>query len=662
MTFDLLISSGIIFCLAGTLFSAAVGATGGRSGGSHRASQGILMASNAVGALAALSFFWRGMHSLSLFTLPFFFHTAFVLDDLSAVFFLIVSGVSAITALFAIRYVEAYRDAYDVRSLDCITAIFVFGMQTVVLATTVAGFMFFWETMSIASFFLVMTDRKDASIKAAFLYLTMTQLGAGALMAGFFLLGNGTMLVDFATVAGSAALLPRSVILSAFALLFFGFGSKAGLVPFHVWLPEAHPRAPSHVSALMSGVMLKIALYGFLRCTLFLLPPLPSIAGLIVLAVGLLSGLFGVLHAVVDRDIKRTLAFSSIENLGLIFTMVGTSMFAAAEGLPALAGVALAAGMFHAVNHALFKSGLFLCAGTIVKETHVQSLESMGGLAKRMPLFTGAFCALSLAASALPPFGAFFGEWAFLQGLIEGMDGVPMMAGGVLIVTLAGVVFIGGLAVFAMVKLFAIASLGAPRTESAARAREPDVSANAPVLAFAALALLAGIVSPLVLGSFSPQWIVVARPAAVAIGAGMVSPSALLIALLGILIASVAATRIFGNRRRRMCHVWDCGQPVHAGMEYTATAFSAPIRFFFRFLLHHRKTVTAVPLLPENPWIARRTMTINDDALWFDALYRGVARSLFWLSTQAKRVQNGVIQFYLLLIFLALILSLLITT
>lgn len=664
MTTDAFIPNGIAFCLAGTLLSGAA-AVCGRGVFTHRASQGILILSNAVGALAALAYLLTGKSSLVLFKLPFLFHTAFMLDGLSAFFLLLVTVVTCLVGIFAIRYVEAHRDAYDIRSLNVTAALFIFGMQAVLLATTIAGFMVFWETMSVASFFLVMTDRKDASMKAAFLYLTMTQLGASALLAGFFLLGNGTMFVDFSMIAEHSTTLSPSMILAAFALLFFGFGSKAGLVPFHLWLPEAHPRAPSHISALMSGIMLKIALYGFLRTTLFVLPPLPATVGFAVLVIGLLSGLFGVLHAVVDRDIKRTLAFSSIENLGLIFTMVGLSMFARAQGLQALAGVALAAGLFHAGNHAIFKSGLFLCAGTIVQTTHEQNLESMGGLAKVMPIFTMAFCILSLAASALPPFGAFFGEWVFLQSIVGTLHGGdPLFVKGVLVMTLAVVVFVSGLAVFAMVKVFAIASLGAPRSPGASRATEPPASANAPVIALAALTVLVSVFSPMAFQRLSPSMMRIAgEPLPVlSIATDSLSPAALLLALLALLIVSVMFTIALGNRRRRACHVWDCGQPVHAGMEYTATAFSAPIRFFFRFLLHHRKTVVAVPVVPTNPWIATRTMTINADSLWFDTLYRWIARLLFWLSTQAKRLQNGVVQFYLFLIFLSLVLSLLLTT
>ncbi|TSC79922.1 MAG: NADH dehydrogenase (quinone) [Candidatus Peregrinibacteria bacterium Gr01-1014_25] len=661
MTLHTSIASGIFVCLLGTLLSSLVGACG-RSAGAHRISQILLALSNAIGALAALAFFFADTPVLPLIHLSLLFPTTLGLDHLSALFFLIVTGMSSVTALFAIHYVESERDTYNVRSLDCIAALFVLGMQMVPLTPSVAGFMLFWEVMSIASFFLVMADRKDASIKAAFLYLTMTQLGASALLAGFFLLGDGTIFPDFAALAQHARTASDDTILFAFALLFFGFGSKAGLVPFHLWLPEAHPRAPSHISALMSGVMLKIALYGFLRTVLFLLPPLPVIAGMAVLALGLLSGLLGVLHAVVDRDIKRTLAFSSIENLGLIFTMVGLSMIARANGLSVLAELALAAALFHAVNHAIFKTGLFLCAGAIVQGTHAHSLEAMGGLAKTMPRFTVAFCSLALAASALPPFGAFFGEWMFLEGIVGTLKEGGMMLQGLLLVALAAVVLISGLAIFAMVKLFAIACLGAPRSPGAAHAKEPAALLTAPLFALAILALGMGLLSPAVLSFLSPAHvgIVASRLPTVAVATGRLSPLTAFLALAAILLVCIMLVRMAWSGRRRLSHVWDCGQEVNAGMEYTATAFSAPIRFFFRFLLHH-KTVVATPVVPTNPWIVRQSMTVHaDTSIRFATIYGYVARILLWLSAQAKRLQNGIVQFYLLLMFLALVLSLII--
>ncbi|MDO8648857.1 MAG: proton-conducting transporter membrane subunit [Candidatus Peregrinibacteria bacterium] len=658
---DLLVSRGIIFCIVGTLLSGIVG-LGGSTSFWHRASQALLVLSNVIGILAAVSFFSSGADTLPLFRLPFLFHTTFVLDKLSGLFFLMTTTVTSLVGLFALRYVEGYRESYNIRALDMTAALFIFGMQTVLLTTNIAAFMLCWEVMSVASFFLVMTDREEASMKAAFLYLTMTQLGASALIAGFFLLSHGSGLVDFATIASTARMLPASTIVFAFALLFFGFGSKAGLVPFHLWLPEAHPRAPSHISALMSGIMLKIALYGFLRVVLFLLPPLPAAAGLVVLTIGLLSGLFGVLHAVVDRDIKRTLAFSSIENLGLIFAMIGLGMYANSIGLDALAGIAVAAALFHSANHALFKSGLFLCAGAIVQETHTHRLEAMGGLAKAMPLLTGAFCLLALAASALPPFGTFFGEWTFLEAIIGALPKSPLPTKGILLITLSGVVLVSGLAIFAMVKLFAIASLGLPRSVAASHAKEPTVWINAPILIFVALSLLAGISSSYMLHALSPALIgfLPARASSMTVATGRLSPPALFLLLLIVLVLTVMVTRLCGNRLRRSSHVWDCGQPVDASMEYTATAFSSPIRFFFRFLLHHRKTVTSVPLVANNPWIAKHSMSVNADSVWFDTLYGWIASLLLWLSTQAKRLQNGIIQFYLLLIFLTLVLSLLV--
>ena len=272
------------------------------------------------------------------------------------------------------------------------------------------------EVMSMASFFLVMSDRSHDSIRAALLYLIMTHLGAAAILIAFLLLAQGSLFVDFSTLADMSWTAPVWMLWTAFSLFFFGFGSKGRTCAVPCMASEAHPSAPSHVSALMSGVMLKVALYGFLRVLLFILPPIGVAASLLILGFGLLTALYGVLYAVVDRDFKRTLAFSSIENIGLIFTMLGVAFFASSQGLQALYQTTLVAAVFFMIAHAIFKSGLFLASGLIVRAVHSRNLELMGGLAKRLPLFSVLFCVLCLAAASLPPFGPFFGEWMFFQG------------------------------------------------------------------------------------------------------------------------------------------------------------------------------------------------------------------------------------------------------
>lgn len=630
---------GIPFPLLGTALAGLI-ALLGRTRTGHRAAMCVLAVAAAAGAWSAGRALVGG--------------AAFGPSAVSPVFFLILNVVACVVAAFAVSYGDRYRDTYDLRSLGALTAAFVLGMQGVVLAPTPFLFLLCWELMSVASFFLVMADGKDESIGAALFYLVMTQLGAGALMAGFSLLSAGDVFAAFSQVGAAARGLPGETQLLAFVLLFFAFGSKAGLWPFHVWLPAAHPQAPSHVSALMSGVMLKMALYGFLL-SLPLFPALSPAWGTAVIAVGMVTAVYGVLYAVVDRDIKRTLAYSSMENLGLLFVMVGVGMRAQAAGSAALAGGAYAAVLVHAAAHALFKSGLFMGAGTVIAAVHDRSLEKMGGLAKRMPRFSAAMLVLALSAAALPPSGAFAAEWLLLQHIVSSLAAAAPIEQGILVAVLAGVALVGGLAVFAMVKLFGIAFLAQPRSDHAAHAGEPAAGLSWPVIAAAALTLVLGIGAPAAVRLFAAGARVPASGGALTGGTATLMP--LLAAACGAVLLAVLffLRRLLSNAaNERSYHTWDCGQPVTPGMEYTATAFSGPIRFFFRTLLRRDKTVTAAPVVATNPWIAVRTFTLDIRRVWYDWLYAPVIAAALFVSTWVRRLQNGVIQFYIALIALAL--------
>lgn len=648
MDVSTLIQLGILFSLSGTLLAGVIGLLIHNAFGRHL-TYGLLALANLIGAIACLLFLKGGEVGVVM-----------GLDVLSAIFYLIVTIVTTLCSLYAIAYIERYKETYHLPSLAIATSLFVLGMQTVLLATNIIGFMICWEVMSIASFFLVMADRQKASIKAALLYLVMTHLGAGALLGGFFILSNGAILASLSDLQITAQSLSVGSWSLAFILLVFGFGSKAGLVPFHVWLPEAHPQAPSHISALMSGVMLKVALYGFLRI-MPVFPVMPAWFGMTLLVLGLASAIFGVLYAIIETDIKRTLAYSSIENIGLIFIIIGVAFFSISQGQYVLAELCLIAAIFHSFMHAIFKSGLFLTAGTIISETHTRNLEAMGGLAKRMPMLTGAFCVLALSAAALPPFGAFYGEWMFLQSLVTVLPllGTNALFAGVIVAALIGVAFVGGLAIFAMVKLFAIASLGEPRSEQAAHAKEPKGLLSAPILFLAALMIVFGALAPNVFSLLKADALVgfeTFAPSLQIPSSASISPLILFCALLALLLLVWLARRMLSNaKNERLYHTWDCGQPITAGMEYTATAFSAPIRFFFRMLLRTRKAVTATPILETNRWIARRTMVLESRSIFMEYLYLPIEFGLTWTSKQVRKIQNGSIQLYLALIFITLI-------
>ncbi|MBI4256596.1 hypothetical protein HY626_00900 [Candidatus Uhrbacteria bacterium] len=646
---------------ASLLFTSLSGvvALSGRSLLFHKLSQVSLAVSGVLGLIASFKIFLAPETGLQILLEFAEFFPVFQLDLFGAIFFSLVSLVSVLCAVYAGSYLRSYQETYHLPSLNALVAAFVLGMQIVILSQTPLAFMTGWEVMSIASFFLVMSDRSQDSIRAALLYLIMTHLGAAAILAGFLFLAQGSLFTDFSTLASMARIVPSWVLWTCFGLFFFGFGSKAGLVPFHVWLPEAHPAAPSHISAFMSGVMLKVSIYGFLRVLLFILPPIGTSASLIILGFGLLSALFGVLYAVVDRDFKRTLAFSSIENIGLIFTMIGVAFFASSVGLVGLYEVAIVASVFFAISHAIFKTGLFLVSGVVVRAVHSRNLEKMGGLAKPLPAFSVFFCVLALAAASLPPFGSFFGEWMFFQGLLQNVSSTSVLVSAVLIFTFALVVLVGGLAIFAMVKLFALSMLAEPRSAHAREVHELPSSGELFSVGVCALAIFAlGLYAPTVL-TLIGGGAMTASPRELSVGSATIQPSLILWLLLGSVVLVWVGRRLTSRvKHEREYHGWDCGQPIDASMEYTATAFSAPIRFFFRLILRTKKQIATQPVVASNPWIVSHTSTLNMRSIWMDFGYVPVGRFLLGVAEQVKKVQSGNIRFYLFLIFATIILTL----
>ena len=642
--------------LASALLSALSGAFSDRKV-FHLMSQFFLCLSGILGTIVGVSTFAAGSLVVASWNNALFFSSGFVLDSFGAIFYTIVSAITAIVAVYAATYGEASRTTYALRPLNFATGLFVLGMQLVILASTPILFFFAWELMSLSSFFLVMNDRTHQSIHAAVQYLIMTHLGAAAILAGFFLLSSGAVLTSFQQLA-SAPPISSGVFTLAFVLFLFGFGSKAGLVPFHEWLPQAHPQAPSHISALMSGVMLKVAIYGFLRVCLFLFPSIPASASLAIIGLGLLTALYGVLYAVIDRDIKRTLAFSSIENIGLIFTMIGVSFYAFAHGMEMLANIALLAALFHSISHALFKSGLFMTAGVLVHATHTRDLEKMGGLAKRMPWMSVVFCLLALAAASLPPFGPFFGEWVFIQSLVASLVSASPTVVFVLVVVLSVVALCTGLALFAMVKLFGISMLGEPRSPEAESVHRPSLGLVLPIGLTTALLILLGIFSSQVMYFIDNRWFASGMSLVMTDGTTQIVPWGVLIGMIVAFSVVWIVKHLWAQKRERVYHTWDCGQPVDASMEYTATAFSAPIRFFFRLILRTRKTLTVQPIVSTNAWIAKRTFTLDLRSIWSDYLYQPLGHFFERSSQQMKRIQNGNIQFYLFLLFTTLFVTL----
>ena len=664
---EVLVRAGLLSGFVGSL-GAAVIAAGAGSRRARAASHAVLAVAAAAGVAAAFVYLSAGLPALPLGASALFFGAALAVDRLSAFFLLLLHLVVLVSSWFGWRYTELERHKYPARAVLPLTAVFVAGMQGVLLSTGLAGFLLFWETMSIASFFLVMADGREESRRAALLYLAIAQFGAGALLVGMGLVSGGNLFATFATVGESAGRLDGGPAALAAFLIVFACASKAGLTPLHAWLPEAHPRAPSHVSALMSGAMLKVAIYGLLRFTSSCWPDLSAPWGAGLLLLGLGGAVKAAIHANLDRDVKRVLAWSSVENVGLIFAMLGFSIVLDARGAAAAADVVRAAMFLHILAHALFKSGLFLAAGATAVTAGSLKIEELGGLANRMPRLSAGALALSLAAASLPPFGAFAAEWLLLQGSLAALAAGDPGAATAAVFVLLGLGLVAGLAVFAMVRLFGLVFLAEPRSSAARAAVEPESALRGPVLAAAALVLALGVLSPWMSPLLPPgtggRVLAVIPPTAGAsagphVPADLRPAAALALALAGAGAAAWLLWRRLGRSGGvRRYHTWDCGQPIDASMEYTATAFSAPVRHFLRDVVRAEKHVAFRPVIEGNRWIRRGAMELRRSAGVLERVYYPIAGLIEGVGARLKQVQNGVIQFYIGLILATLLLTL----
>jgi formate hydrogenlyase subunit 3/multisubunit Na+/H+ antiporter MnhD subunit len=416
-------------------------------------------------------------------------------DALGSFFLLPVFGLSALAAVYGGDYLWASRERKALGPPWFFFNVFVAGMALVVVARTAMLFLMAWEVMSLAAFCLVTFEHeKAAARRAGWIYLIATHVGAAFLLAAFVLLGSQARGLEFEAFRAAPAV-GAGLSAVVFALALVGFGAKAGFVPFHVWLPEAHPAAPSHVSALMSGVMIKMGLYGLLRVLTFLGPPAlwwgPTLG-----ALGLLTGLVGIALALSQRDLKRVLAYSSIENMGLIALSLGVALWARAAGQPAVAALALAAALLHVWNHALMKGLMFLAAGGVLHGTGTGDMERLGGLMKRMPWTGNALMLGAVALAALPPLNGFVSKWLMYLGLLQSGGLAALLAVGLL-------ALIGGLSAVVFVRLTGVVLLGSPRSEAAAHAHEPSPWMRAPMMVLLLLCAAAAVVPRLVAGALS---------------------------------------------------------------------------------------------------------------------------------------------------------------
>jgi formate hydrogenlyase subunit 3/multisubunit Na+/H+ antiporter MnhD subunit len=592
------------------------------------------------------------------------------LDALSGFFFCVLGLPLIAVSLFGPGYVREFeRSRYSLAALGLFTGLFVAGMELVLLADDAFLFMIAWEVMSVASYFLVAFQHEQAANRrAAFLYLLMAVVGAIAIILAFGVLASLGGGLSFAAMR-AAALSPTWASV-AFALALLGFGMKAGLAPLHVWLPEAHPVAPSHISALMSGVMLKIAIYGFIRFSFDLLDQILWQWGVVVLVMGSASAVLGILYALQQQNLKRLLAYSSVENVGIIFTALGLSLIFLSSGQTHLGALGLAAALLHTLNHALFKSLLFLGAGAILHQTHEQSLENMGGLIHRMPKLAALFLVGTLSISALPPFNGFVSEWLIFQTALQAGGIGSGVLRSLIPAASAVLALTSALAAACFVKVYGVAFLGLPRSHSSARAREPHHGGMlaGPAL-LAACCVLFGIApTPLINGmnSLIQQLTGFTLPNISATGWLWLTPIspetasyAPALVLLGIVAVGWLCYYLLYRRtglEPRRAEPWDCGfGGLNARMQYTSGAFSMPIRRIFQPVFELREILDESKEGPAGTRVAalRYQFQVLDRA-WL-ILYEPAGRAVTRLARWAGRLQTGNIRTYLSYSFFTLI-------
>ena len=595
---------------------------------------------------------------------------AFRLDALGAFFLGLVGLLAVPCSIYGIGYSVAYEGRYSLRFLGAMLNLFLLSMSLVPCASNVLTFLLMWEGMSLTSYFLVMTETNEAdTVPAGGWYLAMTHGGLALVLAAFLLLVGAADTTMFADLRGAATTLSPTTRNAVFLLALLGFGSKAGIIPLHVWLPRAHPAAPSHVSALMSGVMIKLGVYGLLRVGLDLLGGGPAWWGALLIVLGALSAVLGILYALMENDLKRLLAYSSVENIGLVFIGIGAgALFLSLDAIPA-ATLALCAALYHALNHAAFKGLLFLGAGSVLHATHTRDMNQLGGLIGRLPWSAFCFLVGSLAIAGLPPLNGFVSEWLLFQSLLPGIGSSAPLVAPLMTLAVGILALTGGLAAAGFVKAFGITFLAMPRSRAAERAHEapPSMRFGMGILAVVCgglglatvpiasalgtvLAGRAGLpATPSPLGSS----LSLVTPGAF----GEMSPSLVALGLVAVTAGVCVGVRVLGaSRRLRVDETWGCGRIAQtARMEYTSTAFAEPLRRVFAELYRPTKDLS-IDFHPESRYFVQSIEYRSEIVPWFERyLYAPVIARVRQWAVHARAIQSGSAHAYLTYLVIALL-------
>ncbi len=590
-------------------------------------------------------------------------------DGLSAFFIMVISIISFSVSIYSFGYVKEYFGKKNIVYLGFLYNIFILSMILVVSADNAFMFLIVWELMSIVSYLLVIYEHEKPDIrKAGFLYIVMTHIGTGFIILSFLIMAGASGSFNFATFHDSAQSLSPFLRDMVFFFALIGFGTKAGIVPLHVWLPYAHPAAPSNVSALMSGVMIKTAIYMIIRISFDFLGASSMWWGMALLIIASVSALLGVMYALMEHDMKRLLAYHSVENIGIILIGVGIGMIFMSLGHPELAAFGLIAGLYHTINHAVFKSLLFMGAGSLIYSTHTKNIEDLGGLIKKMPWTALFFLIGSISISALPPFNGFVSEWLTFQAqllsinLSDNITKIAILSSG------AALALTSALAAACFVKAFGISFLALPRSEHAANAKEVPKTMLFGMGILSALCIVLGVLpfyfagilddiaSPLVGTSVIST---LTFDFSITTKAGSVSTVWLFLLLFIFFPISIILALTYGGKTgSKTYETWGCGQPATtARNEYTAIAFSKPIRMWFVNIFRpHREIHTTYA---GSPYFKERfTFESEIEPIFEKYLYSPVAWLAFYMSRSLRIIQTGSIQLYLLYILVTLVISL----
>jgi len=586
-----------------------------------------------------------------------------VLDPLGAVFVVVTSVVAVAATLYWIGYAS---HGLSTRTSSAVIPLFVTSMLLVPAAGSVATFLWLWELMALTSLLLVLVDhrRREEARSAAEWYAVMTHVGAAAILLALLVLSAHAGGQSFTAIRAHAKDLSPALRGIAFVLALVGFGSKAGAVPLHVWLPKAHPEAPSPASALMSGAMVNLGIYGIVLVGDSLLGGGPVWWWLVVAAVGVVSALFGALHAATSTDLKRLLAYSTADNMGLVLIGVGASGMLSATGHPAVAALAMVAALLLVVNHAAFKGSLFLSTGSVQIATGTRDLDRLGGLMRRMPVTGTVFLVGALAIAALPPLNGFVGEWLLFQSLLHGLPASSTAVGISIPVEVGALALTGGITAVAFVKAMGVGFLGRPRSIEAAQAHEVPHTMELGAGLLAAICVVLGIVPMVVLPALERASAAVVPGVAVpplhglvdlhlAGLEGVLSP-VLLAAGLALAVGGVIGVRRLARRRAtprpllRRAEVWGCGRELQtARMQYTATAFAEPLERIFDDVLRPDRDLDVNHLAESRYYVDKVTYRTSIDDTIEHGFYRPLIAAVQWWGRHARALQNGSVHRYL---------------